>query len=103
MNQIKCGKGGKSMNKKECTTIHRMPYRRYKERYSDCDTVSGSYDKGSKTIEVIVPDGRMKPSGVRGQRFLTIWMRVGKDAEHKFEQGFRAVSLENALKQARRA
>ena len=91
------------MNKKECTTIHRMPYRRYKERYSDCDTVSGSYDKGSKTIEVIVPDGRMKPSGVRGQRFLTIWLRVGRDAEHTFEQGFRAISFENALKQARRA
>ncbi|MDO5785554.1 MAG: hypothetical protein Q4P20_10885 [Eubacteriales bacterium] len=80
----------------------RMPYRIYKQSYADCDTIPGSYDKSNKTVEVIVPDGRMKPSGVRGQKFCTIWLHVGNDAEHTFEQGFRAVSTRNAIRQARR-
>lgn len=78
----------------------RMPYRKYKGSYADCETVRGSYDAGAKTVLVLIPEGRMKPSGVRGKRFLTIWLHVGDDAEHAFKQGFRAVSTANAIKQA---
>jgi len=46
-----------------------MLYRRYKQHFADCETVVGSYDKNNKTIEVMLPDGRLKPSGVRGQTF----------------------------------
>ena len=50
-------------------TIETKLYRRYKKSFSDCETVLGSYDKDRKTIDVMLPDGRMKPSGVRGQTF----------------------------------
>lgn len=83
-------------------TIIRMPYRQYKNAYADCQTVCDSYDSSSKTIEVIVPEGRLKPSGVRGKRFRTIWILVGNDADHLFEQGFRAIDYEHALIQAKR-
>ena len=49
--------------------IIRMKYKAYKEHYSDCETVYDSYDKGNKSIEVIIPEGRMKNSGVRGKKF----------------------------------
>ena len=49
--------------------IERMLYRRYKTSYADCETVLGSYDKATKTIEVMLPEGRKKKSGVRGQRY----------------------------------
>ena len=80
-----------------------MAYRQYKNSYADCKTVNGSYDGTSKTVEVIIPDGRMKPSGVRGQRFRTIWLFVGEDKDHLFKQGFRAVDYSHALKQAKRS
>ena len=50
-------------------TVETMLYRRYKQHFADCETVVGSYDKKTKTIDVLVPDGRMKPSGTRGQTF----------------------------------
>ena len=50
-------------------TTETMLYRRYKQHFSDCEAVAGSYDKERKTIEVLLPDGRLKPSGVRGQTF----------------------------------
>ena len=80
----------------------RMKYSQYKQRYADCDTVPGTYDKDSKTIEVIVPEGRMKASGVRGKRFRTIYINVGNRPDKLFEQGFKATCYENALKQAKR-
>lgn len=49
--------------------IERMLYRRYKTSYADCETVAGSYDKATKTIEVMLPEGRKKKSGVRGQSY----------------------------------
>ena len=45
-------------------TIKRMRYSQYKEHYADCRTVPGTYDKINRSIEVVIPDGRMKPSGV---------------------------------------
>lgn len=79
--------------------IIRMPYRQYKTSYSDCETVHGSYNSSSKTIEVNVPDERMKPSGVRGEHFhgYQLWL-----IDEKGEYGYctyRAVSNENAMKQ----
>ena len=47
-------------------TEERMLYRRYKTAYADCQTVPGTYDKATKTIVVIIPEGRMRKSGVRG-------------------------------------
>ena len=50
-------------------TVETMLYRRYKQHFSDCETVAGSYDKNHKTIEVMLPEGRLKQSGVRGKSF----------------------------------
>ena len=77
----------------------RMFYRQYKQHYSDCETVPGSYDSINKSIEVIVPEGRMKPSGVRGRHFhgYQLWF---KDASGDCKYcTYRAVSLDNAMKQ----
>ena len=59
---------------KEGDKVYRMPYRQYKQHYADCEKVIGSYEPASyyqygATIEVIIPEGRIKPSGVRGQSF----------------------------------
>jgi len=81
---------------------HTMKYSQYKKHYADCKTVPGTYNKGLKTIEVIVPEGRMKPSGVRGESFSTIWLNVGDSPDKVFKQGFRAISYSNAVKQAKR-
>lgn len=39
--------------------IERMLYRRYKTSYADCETVAGSYDKATKTIEVLRVKGKL--------------------------------------------
>lgn len=51
--------------------IERMLYRRYKTSYADCETVLGSYDKATKTIEVMLPEGRKKKSGLHVGYILT--------------------------------
>lgn len=38
---------------RETKGIVRMHYAEYKRNYSDCETVDGSYDKRTKTIEVM--------------------------------------------------
>ncbi len=81
---------------------HTMRYSQYKKHYSDCKTVPGSYDRRFKTIDVIVPEGRMKPSGTRGERFKCIWLKVGDSRETAFEHGFKAISVQNAIKQAKK-
>ena len=72
-----------------------MKYSQFKNHYSDCKTVSNSYDASTKTIEVIVPEGRLKNSGTRGKHY--------SGYEFKLSDGgkicFRAVSEENAKKQ----
>lgn len=35
------------------TGLRRMHYGEYKTNYSDCQTIEGSYDKATKTIEVL--------------------------------------------------
>ena len=43
--------------------IKRMPYRQYRTDYNDCETVKGSYDSNTKTIEIIVPEANMNFRG----------------------------------------
>ena len=83
--------------------LFRMTYQNYKEHYDDCETLMGSYENPKKAgmpafITVIVREGRLKASGVRGKRF----------AGYEFinENGgkviYTAVSEENALERARK-
>ncbi len=84
--------------------VWRMPYRQYKEHYADCETIIGSYEFNPNCdecpkIEVIIRDGRLKASGVRGKSFR--YYRVFDDNNKVFVA--KAVCEENALKQAKRA
>ena len=78
--------------------IWEMPYRQYKEHYSDCETICGSYDIEFGTIKVIIREGRLKNSGTRGRHFS--YYHFAPSIEHQ-EKGisYRAVSEENARKQ----
>lgn len=58
--------------------VWEMPYSQYKEHYSDCETLIDSYDNhtdergnrhGTPTITVIIREGRLKNSGVRGKHY----------------------------------
>ena len=77
-----------------------MPYRQYKEHYSDCETVIDSYEErnGNKVIKVIIREGRLKNSGVRGRHFSGYEVEF-TDNGKRVHCTFRAVSEENALKQ----
>lgn len=77
-----------------------MPYARYKRHYADCKTVPGSYDKDYRTITVLIPDGRLTPSGTRGMHYsgYELWCEDISTGE-KHYMVYRAVSEENALKQ----
>lgn len=81
----------------------RMPYRQYKEHYSDCEILAGSFDDGcdsrgrkiaETTVEVIIRDGRLKNSGVRGKHFYGFEFRT----DNGCLVCYRAVSEENARK-----
>lgn len=39
--------------------IKRISYHQYKTDYYDCETVKGSYDSSTKTIEVIIPEATL--------------------------------------------
>lgn len=49
--------------------IYTMPYRQYKEHYADCELLAGSWNEQERTVGVIVREGRLKNSGVRGRQF----------------------------------
>lgn len=79
--------------------IWRMPYRQYKEHYSDCETVAGSFQRQKNrpcTIEVIVREGRLKNSGVRGEHYSGYRLE-NEDGEQVV---YRAVKEENAIRRA---
>lgn len=79
--------------------IKTMLYRRYKQSYADCATIPGSYNATSKTIDVEVPEGRMKPSGTRGQRFRYIEFEGTEiGTGRKVRCTVKAISVENARK-----
>ena len=81
--------------------IWRMSYKQYKEHYLDCETVIDSFEddiRRGKSIEVIIREGRLKASGVRGKHYSGYCL----ENENGKRCTFRAVSEENALKQARK-
>lgn len=74
--------------------IWTMPYRQYKEHYADCETLAGSFnvpEYGCAEIKVIIREGRLVPSGVRGQHFHR-YSFVVDGVRHTY----RAVSADNA-------
>ncbi len=77
----------------------RMKYRDYKNHYNDCETVCDSYNKQDKTIEVVVPEGRMKNSGVRGKSFRYFHFDgVENGTGRKVYINIKATCVENAIK-----
>lgn len=83
-----------------------MPYKQFKDHYSDCETVPGSFRRdahngGNSYITVIVRAGRMKASGVRGKHFAGYEVEFTVNGKYGFCT-YRAVSDENAIKQAQK-
>lgn len=79
--------------------LYETKYSAYKEHYADCDTLINSFNESTRTVVVIVPEGRMKASGVRGRKFAS-YLFYTTDKKHcrcKY-----AVSSENAFKQLAR-
>lgn len=78
--------------------IWRMPYRQYKECYSDCETVENSFERRGTlaTIEVIIREGRLKASGTRFEhyRYFILQNEEGMKASYK------AITEENAIRRA---
>lgn len=84
-------------------TEYRMKYSQYKKHYADCQTVPGTYDKATKTIVVVIPEGRMKKSGVRGQRYNYYrFSGIDQATGEPVEVTIKAICGENAIKQLRR-
>lgn len=80
-------------------TTETMLYRRYKQHFADCETVVGSYNKENKTIYVLLPDGRLKPSGVRGKTFHYMEFKGVENATgRKVRCTIKATCVENAIK-----
>ena len=76
-----------------------MPYKKYKQHYADCKTVPGSYNKFSKMIKVLVPEGRKKPSGVRGQSYSYIWFEgTENNTGRRVRICIKAISIDHAIK-----
>ena len=87
-----------------------MPYKQYKEHYADCETIFASYNDHAEenrhdpvrfnkpTITVIIREGRLKASGVRGEHFS------GYQMENELGQKitYRAVNEDNALKRVKK-
>ena len=76
--------------------VWHMPYRQYKSHYADCETLANSYSREDVTIGVIIRNGRLVNSGVRGKHFGGYVFTV--DGKHV---SYRAVSWENAEKRCR--
>ena len=80
--------------------IIKMHYARYKKSYSDCEVVLGTYDKATKTIDVIIPEGRMKKSGVRGKRYHYMYFNgVEIETQRKVRVCVKSIDREHAIKQ----
>lgn len=83
-----------------------MPYKQYKERYSDCETLAGSFRSAEETkdvavIGVIIREGRLKNSGVRGKHYSGYQFIYKLDGT-EYKEVFRAVSEYTALKQLKK-
>ena len=79
---------------------HHMPYKQYKEHYSDCETFYGSFIRDEHTnepfVDVIIREGRLKKSGVRGEVFSDYVVT----SESGFSVTYKAVCEENAVRRA---
>lgn len=78
--------------------VIRMPYARFKQHYADCATVAGSYDAATKSIMVVLPEGRGKPSGTRGRSFL--WLRfqgTERSTGRSVEMTIQAIDRQHAI------
>lgn len=89
---------------KEGDFIWQMPYRQYKEHYSDCETIEGSFNqpdcnrhRSVATIKVIIREGRLKASGVRGQHYSGYEIKY-RDGGQNCIITYRAISEDTALK-----
>ena len=82
--------------------IWRMPYRQYKEHYCDCETLAGSFEEATRntvaTIAVIIRDGRLKASGVRGKHYSGYAFQD----ENGMRIAYRAISEETAARRVNR-
>lgn len=84
--------------------VWHMPYRQYKEHYSDCETLIDSFESGDvrrgthAMISVIIREGRLKASGVRGEHYSGYQM----ENENGEKITYRAVSEANALKRVQK-
>ena len=81
--------------------IWRMPYKQYKDHYSDCETVIDSFERdkvNGATIEVIIREGRLKASGVRGHHYRGFCFKN----EEGFTLTYRAINVENAIKRIKK-
>lgn len=78
-----------------------MPYKQYKEHYNDCETVVDSFNdhEGQRpaTIDVIIREGRLKASGVRGGHYSGYEFFFTDNGE-KCRVCYRAISEETALR-----
>lgn len=75
-----------------------MPYKQYKERYADCETVIDSFVRprfGVSYIDVIIREGRLKPSGVRGKHFHS-YRLAWEEEDGRHTGAFVAVDYEHA-------
>lgn len=90
--------------------IWKMPYKQFKDHYADCETVIDSYEEhvdrfgyvvAPPTIEVIIREGRLKVSGVRGKHFAGYRIRFTLDGK-QYINPYRAVSELTAIRQAMR-
>lgn len=82
--------------------IWKMPYKQYKDHYSDCETVIDSFEAPERNrvamIKVIIREGRLKVSGVRGRTFAE-WEFIFKHNGETISGVYKAVCYENAVKQ----
>ena len=75
-----------------------MPYKQYKERYADCETVIDSFVRprfGGCYIDVIIREGRLKASGVRGKHFHS-YRLAWEEEDGRHTGAFVAVDYEHA-------
>lgn len=90
---------------KDGDILWEMPYKQYKEHYEDCETLEGSFTRHPNmpaTIGVIIREGRLKASGVRGKHYSGYEFLFNEDGR-RVRCTFRAVSEETALKQLHKA
>ena len=78
---------------------YQMPYKQYKQHYKDCETIIDSYteyEDRPATVDVIIREGRLKNSGVRGKHYLLVLL----ENEKGDLQSYQAMSAEMAIARA---